>query len=916
MKSVSFTPASLRIACLAFLVIITSLSARALTAESPRCEALNRPLGIDVIQPRLSWRLESSERGARQTAYRLLVASSPQILAKDKGDLWDSGRVTSAETFGIVYAGQPLASDEQCFWKVKVWDQDNRESPWCLPALWTMGLLKPSDWQATWIGFDEARAALAPPTKETPVILPPPVQLRTVFSADKTVASATLHVAALGLADVYLNGRRVSDDEFASGWTDYAKRVYARTYDVTAGIRSGNNAIGAILADGWYSGYVGYKSQRDHYGKHPRVRLQLDLVYADGSHATVATGPSWKAATGALIEADFLKGERFDARRLDAWSEPTYDDRTWSPVVSGAEVSPVVQSHPGPPVVAFSELKAKTITEPAPGAYILDFGQNFAGVARLKLADTVPGQQITLRYGERLNPDGTLYTKNLRSARATDTYFCRGDGGETWQPRFTYHGFQYIEVTGLAHKPDADTVTGVALSSDTPVAGDFSSSNPLLNKLHENIVWTQRMNFIDIPTDCPQRDERLGWTGDAQIYIRTASLNTDIQAFFTKWLVDLADAQRSDGQFPMVAPLKVAGGDGGPAWADAGVVCPWTIYDVYGDRRILETHYEGMTRFIAFCQKRCQPGLLPPDKFHCFGDWLSINAKTPSDVIYLAYFALSTRLTAQTAAVLGKTEDAAKYQALFEQIKTAFNQAYVSADGHIKGDTQTAYVLAIVNDLLDADKTQLAAKYLVENIEARGGHLSTGFIGTKDLMLALAKIGRNDVAYRLAVNTTFPSWGFSIKQGATSIWERWNGWTPDKGFGDAGMNSFAHYSFGAIYQWMMENIGGIRTDGPAYHRILIAPQPGGDLTQATTRYDSVRGPIETRWSLHDGQFDLDVTIPPNTTATVRLPASDASSVNEGGRPAAHSPGITFLRTEKDVVVYSILSGRYTFSSKP
>ncbi|MCX7888000.1 MAG: DUF1080 domain-containing protein, partial [Verrucomicrobiae bacterium] len=418
-------------------------------------------------------------------------------------------------------------------------------------------------------------------------------------------------------------------------------------------------------------------------------------------------------------------------------------------------------------------------------------------------------------------------------------------------------------------------------SSDTPVVGTFHCNDPMINQLHNNIYWTQRANFIDIPTDCPQRDERLGWTGDAQIYIRTATLNCDVQAFFHKWLIDLADAQRADGQFPMVAPLKVAGDDGGPAWADAGVICPWTIYEVYEDKRVLERHYDGMTRFIAFCKNRCKPDLTPPDKFHCFGDWLSINADTPKDVIYMAYFAYSTKLVARTAEAIGKKDDAAKYHQLFNDIKAAFNKACVAPDGRIKGNTQCAYAMAIAFDLLDPDKTRLAAKYLIEDIEARGGHLSTGFIGTKELMLALAKIGRNDIAYKLLHNDTFPSWGFSIKHGATTIWERWDGWTPDKGFQDPGMNSFAHYSFGAVYQWIVENIGGIRPEAPGYKRILIAPQPGGKITAAKTTYHSIRGLIETDWRIADGKFILDVTIPPNTTATVIMPTQGIHDIGSG-----------------------------------
>ena len=1050
---------------------LSLLNATALEVAQQRCEYRVDPLGVDAVQPRLSWILQSDVRGEAQTAYHVLVASSAALLKKGTGDLWDSGKVATADSTAIVYAGKPLASGQACFWKVKVWGRDGRDSGWSKPAMWSMGLLKTGDWKAEWIGFDKPRAtelpeapfgeakwiwhaadpAVAPkchrlfvsefvlpenvvvdkadlfiaaddsckfvinssqvasltgwnPAQDVDIrnrikpgrndlraevqnataspagliaklivtstdgrtfthvtdgswktlaqpgaywhnrqldtatwpaarvlgdyglapwgklkaglILPPPVYLRTAFALDKKVARATLYATGLGLFDLYLNGARVTEDYFNPGWTDYSKRVHYRAYDVTDRVKRGANAVGAIVADGWYSGYVGFGHNRDHYGTKPRVRAQLNLEFTDGTSAVVATGPQWKAATGALREADFLMGETYDARlEPRGWDAAGFDDSKWEAVNTGAEVNPVLEAHPGPAVRAIAEFKAQAITEPKKGVWVLNLGQNFAGVPRLQIKGE-PGQPITLRFAERLNPDGTIYTANLRSARATDTYICRGKGTEVWQPRFTFHGFQYIEITGLKQPLKGDTVIGVALSSDTPVVGSFICSDPMLNKLHNNGYWTQRMNFIDIPTDCPQRDERLGWTGDAQVYIRTATLNCDVQAFFTKWLVDLCeDGQRADGQFPMIAPVKVAGPDGGPAWSDAGVICPWTIYAVYGDTRILAQHYDAMARYIAFCKNRCTSEMLPPAKYHCFGDWLSIKADTPKDIIFMAYFAQCTRLMARTAEVLGKTGDAANYNALFAQIKAAFNKAYVAPDGRIKGDTQTCYVLALVNDLVDGEKAEQAAKYLVENIEARDNHLSTGFIGTKDLMLALAKIGRNDVAYRLIHNDTFPSWGFSIKHGATTIWERWNGWTPEEGFGDPGMNSFAHYSFGAVYQWMAENIGGIRTDTPAYKHIIIAPQPGGKLTSAQASYDSIHGRIATAWKKDGEKFTLDVTIPANTTATVHVPAREGASVTENGRPLAQAEGVKFLRSEAGCAVLAIESGSYHFQTR-
>jgi alpha-L-rhamnosidase len=893
---------------------INSYQGKGLRAEYLRCEHLVQPLGLEEPAPRLSWIVKSGERDQRQTAYRILVASSADLLDLGFADLWDSTLVPKDDTIDVVYQGKPLKSHQRCYWKVKVWDKDGRESQWSEPAMWSMGLLKTQDWKAEWIGYDKPREKMRKEPATHAMFLPPAEYFRTQFRVEKPVTHATLYATALGLAELHLNGKRISNDFFTPGWTDYSKRVYYRAYDVTDLVQHGDNALGAILADGWFSGYVGYGHRRDLYGKNPRLKAQLHLEFADGSTTEIATDPNWKATTGPIQEADFLQGENYDARQeLDNWDQPACDDSAWEFVNVGTdEVQPLLQPHPGPPVREIQEFRAQSITEPTPGVYVLNLGQNFAGVARLKVrGDT--GQKITLRFAERLNPDGTIYTKNLRAARATDVYTCKGSGVETWEPRFTFHGFQYVEITGLRHKPARDTVIGIALSSDTPIAAEFACSDPMLNQLRNNIYWTQRANFIDIPTDCPQRDERLGWTGDAQVYVRAASLQTDVQAFFTKWLVDLdEDGQRADGQFPCVAPVKVANDDGGPAWADAGVICPWTIYSVYGDERELAKHYDAMARFIEFCRNRSTPEMLPPAKYHCFGDWLNIQAETPKDIIYTAYFAYSTRLTAQAAEVLGKTQDAAKYNALFDKIRAAFNHAYVAEDGRIKGNTQTCYVLALAFDLVEGEKAKQAAQYLIEDIKNRGWHLSTGFIGTKDLMLVLSKIGRTDVAYRLLHNDTFPSWGFSIRQGATSIWERWDGWTPEKGFQDPGMNSFAHYSFGAVYQWMVDNIGGILRTAPGYKSLLIAPQLDDKLTFANVSYRCNRGLIASDWKRDGSKIRFHITIPANTTALVALPATSAADITESGHALAKAEGVKLMRMEGATALLAIGSGDYAF----
>lgn len=775
-------------------------------------------------------------------------------------------------------------------------------------ARWRATAAAPEGWQRA--DFDDsawsaATAAGVHPAQPwgrittAPLFLPPVRVLSTSFPVAEPPRRATLYATALGLFDVELNGTKVGDEFFAPGWTDYEKRVHYRAYDATNAVRAGDNALAVHLADGWYSGYVGYGRARDHYGERTRARIQLVIEHADGSTQVVASGPDWRATTGPLREADFLMGE--------------VCDRTFAPQppvpVDVSEHPAPLQRHPGEPIRAIAELRPVSIAKVGDDTYVCDLGQNIAGFARLQVQGQ-RGQRITLRFAERLNPDGTLYTANLRAARATDVYVCAGTGVETWQPRFTFHGFQYVEVHGLRRAPGADTIRGIALSSDTPMGGEFHCSDPMVDKLVANIRWTQRMNFLDVPTDCPQRDERLGWTGDAQAYVRTATCLADVQSFFDKWLVDLADAQRSDGQFPMVAPLIVAEGDGGPAWADAGVICPWTIYDVCGDLRLLRRQYPSMVRFVEFCRARSTAELLPPEQFHCFGDWLHLGDPTPNEVIYTAYFAASARLVAKSAAALGETADAQKYEDLFLRVRAAFQRTYVEPDGQIRGHSQTGCVLALAFDLLDEERRQQAERHLLAHLAGRQWHLATGFVGTKDLMLVLDKIGRNDVAWRLLGNKDFPSWGFAIEHGATSIWERWDGWTPERGFQDPGMNSFAHYAFGAVGQWLFEVAAGLRNDEPGFRRILVRPVPGGAVTWVEAVRPTVHGDVASAWRFDGGDFVLDVVIPPNTTARVVLPTDDPASVRIDGAPAGAQPGVAVADDG-----LTVGSGKWQFRAK-
>ena len=938
-----------------------------LTPKQLRCEYLVNPPGIDEQHPRLSWTVESDDQGQRQTAYQVLVASDEALLRRREGDLWDSGKVASDQTAGVVYGGKALASQQRCFWKIKVWDKDGRPSVWSEPATWGMGLLQARDWKAQYISFRDTTPLHR---FAQPLFLPPARQYRKEFAAAKEVRRATIYSTALGIYELHLNGERVGDALFAPGWSDYHQRAYYNTYDVTALVKPGANALGAWLADGWYSGYIGFglltsigteAIGRYTYGKTPALMAQLEIEYADGSRQKIVTDTSWKVTgAGPIQEADFLMGERYDARReTPGWSKPGFDDSKWEPAIRaedngrvkakfseyqnpapvgqvkiqsrevdlGFKAPPKLEAFPGVPVRTIEEIKPVGISSPTNGVYIFNLGQNFAGVARLKVKGPA-GTEIRLRYGEMLHPDGRLMTENLRKARATDYYVLRGDPkGETFVPRFTFHGFQYVELTGYPGKPEMETITGLVLQSDTPMTSGFECSDPMVNRLFKNIVWTQRANFIDLPTDCPQRDERFGWTGDAQIYVGAATYNADVAAFYSKWLRELMESQRPSGTFPGYAPFPFQHGwDFGTAWCDAGVICPWTIWKAYGDTRIIERCWEPMTRFIKWRQSESKD-FLGVAHGNEWGDWLSVNEKTPIDYIDTAYFAYSTKLMAEMAQAVGKTREAAEYRELFEKIKAAFNQKYVKPDGVLTVDTQTAYALALYMDLLPDNLRSAVGALLAKKIQANDTRMSTGFLGTRPLLPVLSATGQHDLAVRLLQSRKYPSWGYEIEQGATTIWERWNSYTKDKGFGgpqNAEMNSFAHYSFGAVCEWMFSQLAGIQTDGPGYKRIIIRPTPPSPdsnpdqkpIDWVRAHYDSIHGRIASAWKVEGGSFELEVIIPANTTATVYLPARDAASITESGKELAQAQGVKFLRMEGDRAVLAVESGAYRLAAKP
>ena len=953
-----------------------------------RTEWLAAPTGIDAVAPRLSWRVESDERGQFQSAYQVLVASEASRLEPGGADLWDSGVVASGETLNIVYAGKPLASGQRCFWSIKVCDKDGKDSGWSIPASWTMGLLEAADWHADYISFRDT----TPVWKDTnSLFLPPAHQYRKEFFVRKTIKRATIYSTALGIYELYLNGQRVGDARFAPGWTDYKQRAYYNTYDVTPLLKRGNNAIGAWVADGWYSGYIGFglltgmgteKIGRYTYGKTPALLAQLEIEYSDGSREIIPTDKSWKeTGDGPVREGDFLMGEYYDARReTPGWTEPGFDDTKWNAAVLASENGSVpamfyqclnptnlttkpeitgqpvdlgfqrpakLEAFPGVPVRPIEEIKPVAITSPTNGVYIFNLGQNFAGVVRLKVKGQA-GTAIQLRYGEMLHPDGRLMTENLRKARATDHYILRGDqNGEEWTARFTFHGFQYVEITGYPGDPGRDAITGIVLHSDTPLTSRFECSDPMANRLFKNVVWTQRANFVDLPTDCPQRDERFGWMGDAQIYAHCATLNADVAAFYSKWLREVMESQRPSGTFPGYAPFPFSHGwDFGTAWCDAGVICPWTIWQAYDDTRIIEQCWPFMVKFMDW-RKSTSKKFLGIKHGNEWGDWLSFGKKTPLDYVDTVYFAYSANLMSQMAAAIGKPGAAEDYRQLFADIKAAFNRKYVRADGSISVDTETAYALALYMDLIPAELRVKSGKILAGKLRSgetgENSGMTTGFLGTRPLLPVLTSVGENDLAVKHFQTVKFPSWGYEVAQGATTIWERWNSFTKDHGFGgadgkqNASMNSFAHYSFGAVCEWMINDLAGIQSDGPGYHKIIIHPHPPtlrllpkpehlASLLRAKTpeatepihwvkaEYESARGKISVAWQRYPGEFDLDVTIPANTTATVFLPAKRAEGIIVDDRQAAKAPGVKFLRMAGEQAVLAVESGHYHMQS--
>jgi alpha-L-rhamnosidase len=885
-----------------------------LRIEGLRTEYQANPVGIDVRMPRLSWRLRSERRGTMQSAYQVVVGTDSAQL--ERNPIWDSGKVESDASIFREYAGPPLESGRRYYWQVRVWDDEGRSTPWSAPAFWEMGLLDAADWQSSWI---------TPDLPEDTTKSNPSPMLRREFTLAGTVASARLYVTSLGLNEVELNGRRVADRLFTPGWTSYDFRLQYETYDVAELLRPGANAMGATLGDGWYRGRLGFEGKHNTYGTRLSLLAQLVVRYADGRTETIGTDEQWKASTGPILLSDIYDGEIYDARlEKPGWSRPGYDDTGWRGVRTIAPPQARLIAPEGPPVRRMQELATVNILRTPAGETVFDLGQNMVGWVRLKVRGPA-GTTVRLRHAEVLDKAGNFYTDNLRAAKATVEYTLKGGAEEIYEPHFTFHGFRYVAVDGYPGTPTTDAITGVVIYSDMAPTGTFETSNPLINQLQQNIQWGQKGNFLDVPTDCPQRDERLGWTGDAQVFARTAAFNMDVSGFFAKWLGDLAADQKPNGSVGWVVPDIVSRGQptrtGSAGWGDVATVAPWTMYLTYGDTRLLERQYESIRNWVEFIREQAGDDFLWNTGFH-FGDWLAFattradypGATTDKDLIATAYFAHSTDLLVRSAEVLGKAEDGRRYRDLLERIKAAFNREYVTGTGRLSSNTQTAYALALDFDLLPEALRPEAARRLAEDVSARR-HLTTGFLGTPPLTRALSDNGYLDEAYTLLLNEEYPSWLYPVKQGATTIWERWDGQRPDGSFQDEGMNSFNHYAYGAIGDWMYRVVAGLDIDPaqPAYKHMLVRPRPGGGFTHARATLQTPYGEAASGWQLVGDELRVSVRVPPNARATVRLPEANLAQVTEGGRAVASAEGVLRAAQDGEVVVVEVGSGVYTFT---
>lgn len=881
-----------------------------------RTEYLKDPLGIDVPRPRFSWMLRSSERGSLQSAYHVLVAKSWEPLEDDTGDMWDSGKVDSNQSVHVMYAGDTLQSGKTYYWKVRVWNQHDTPSPWSDVATFHMGLLEEGAWQGQWIAA------------ENPDITAP--LLRREFTLEQELEAAYVYIAGLGYYELYLNGVKVGDHVLDPGVTQYDRRILYVTYDVTDYLQAGPNAIGVMLGIGWYS-----ERTTTEYGDRPQLLFQLNATLGDGTTLSIVSDEEWCTSEGPITANSIYDGEVYDARReKPGWNLPGYDDSGWDNAVVVAAPGGRLDAQLMPPIRVVETRRPVKVTRVEDGVYVFDFGQNLTGRPRLHV-NGGEGTQVVMKTAEVTRKDTAriqdeepedfeerIDTRSNRSAKSEDTYILKGaPGTEVYEPRFTYHGFRYVQVEGYPGQPTLNDLEARVAHTDVEPIGEFHCSNALINQIHSNILWSQMSNLFSIPTDCPQRDERQGWTGDAHLSAVEAMYNFDMAAFYTKWLQDVQDAQNEDGSIPDVVPhhgkYPIVGT---PAWQVAYLLVTWYMYQHYGDTRILEQHYPSLKRWLAYMGATAKDHIVEWGR----GDWCPPQRTTPIDgsvpITSTGYYYQAAEIMAQIAGILGQTDDAEAYTALAQTIKDAFNRRFLDRETNNYGTgSQTCNAFPLYVGIVPEENQAGVVRNLVKSIvEEHGGHLWTGIIGTKAVVDVLPRFGFADVLYDVVTRDTYPSYGYMLAKGATTVWERWGSF---RYFDPAGMNSLNHIMFGTIDEFFYRDLAGIDPAGPGYEQVRVKPHVVGDLTYVKASVRTTRGTVSSRWERVGNALALEVTIPANSEGQVSLPKlnSDNVVIKEGGRVVWEAgvfvkgvSGIIDAVESEEYISFRVGSGSYSF----
>jgi len=909
----------------AFLLACCSIAANAsevIITGNLKCEMLINPKGIDVTSPRFNWQINSLARGVKQTAYQIIVASSLDKLSHDEGDLWNSGRLTSDQSILVVYTGTPLQSRQQCFWKVRTWTNLG-ETDWSTPASFTMGLLQASDWKAKWIGLDRA----FPWDSVSKFARLSARYLRKEISASKDIKRATIYISGMGLYELYINGDKIGDQVLAPGPTDYSKTILYNAFDVTPQLKGGKNAIGVVLGNGrFFTMRQAYKPQKWHDFGFPRMLLQLEIEYNDGTKHIVASDESWKAtADGPIRTNNEYDGEEYDARKeLDGWNKKDFNDAAWLQVDSMKTPGGILKAQMNPLMKVMESIKPLSIKKLSANRFVLDMGQNMAGWLKMDVKGE-KGNAVTLRFAESLQPNGELYVANLRDAKVTDVYTLKGRSKETWHPTFVTHGFRYVEITGYPGKPKLDDFIGEVVYDDLQTTGSLETSNNIINRIHKNAYWGIRSNYKGMPVDCPQRNERQPWLGDRTMGAYGESFLFDNNAFYAKWMDDLADAQTAEGRIPDVAPTFWFYYKDNMTWPGAFLTVSDMLYRQYGNKAPIEKHYAAMKKWLAYMKgKYMTPEYIVTKD--SYGDWCvppespklihsqDSMRNTDPQLLATAYYYYFMDVMQRFASLTGHDEDIAGYAAEAVKVKAAFNKKfYHPSTAQYSNNTVTANLLPLAFHLVATNDSEKVFQNIVQKIQVQNsGHISTGVIGTQWLMRWLTLYGRGDIAYKLASNTTYPSWGYMVKNGATTIWELWNGNTADPA-----MNSQNHVMLlGDLLIWMYEDLGGIQSDATnvGFKKIIMKPSFVKELTYVNASHDSPYGKIESNWKREGYSLSWNVTVPANATALLYVPAGSMDAVKEDGKRIDAAQGVKFLRMKNGSAVIQIGSGRYSFTT--